>query len=675
MKTRTVRQLKINGYVWAVYALVALLSLWIRSGFPIFGMPAAMHDDGLFMHLANQLLMGDWLGDYNNRTLAKGIFYPFFIACSAVAGIPLKIAEHLLYLFCSFLAARYVVRITGRETIGLIMFVLLAFNPVLWTQALARVIREGIYLSLSMLLLILSLIALFPSQGGSKSRNGIVLKALITGIVAGFYWLTREEGIWLAPALTIILVFALIRQKQLVGLRETVTGFLPKTLILIALAFCVVVGLVRYENWRHYKVSETTEFRSAPFLRAYGALARIKHDTPRRYIVFPRDARERAYLVSEAARELKPHLDGQLAENWMVHSRHHIGTECTEISSALFMWAFRDAVALAGHYSSGDRAMDFYNQLTKEINAACEEGKIECLPPRTNLTPVFRKHYIVDALSASRSLFALLLSLGRGQVGVAPSWGAPDQLAAMEDLVGPVNPGKQQKIFVRGWVAAKHAVPRVELLNESDGTVAKVTYLDAADVKRAFPEMVSARFEGSLLCEDRCKIRVIQDGRIEVFLGKGALVNETDIKLFIDGVSSAIGPVKAARTKMQQTAARSIAKIYSIMMPFLCLLGIFGIILGMVRIFRTGKIPVAYVLALASLVAVLTRIALLSYLEVTSIPSLNILYASPASPFVIIFAVTGSVVLLDSLKSMNVYPRSGINRLLSRLKFKQDGHK
>lgn len=270
--TNTVQRNK-QRLIWAAYVFASLFSLWIRAGFPVFGIPASPHDDALFQHLARNLLMGEWLGEYNNLTLAKGMFYPFFISASAVAGLPLKMAEHLLYLGCALLAARYFVRVTGREIAGLALFVLLAFNPFLWTEEMARVMREGIYLSLSMALLILSFALLLPSENSSSGRIGIAAKALITGIVAGFYWLTREEGMWLAPALATLFIFAFAHQWQKLGLRQTASGTLPKAIVLVMLVFCVVVGGVRYETGGTIKSSRQRSFMPLLFLEPMALLS------------------------------------------------------------------------------------------------------------------------------------------------------------------------------------------------------------------------------------------------------------------------------------------------------------------------------------------------------------------------------------------------------------------
>lgn len=55
------------------------------------------HDDYLFIKLARNILNGEWLGPYDQYTLIKGPAYPLFIAAVHYTGIPLMLAQHLLY--------------------------------------------------------------------------------------------------------------------------------------------------------------------------------------------------------------------------------------------------------------------------------------------------------------------------------------------------------------------------------------------------------------------------------------------------------------------------------------------------------------------------------------------------------------------------------------------------
>jgi len=132
------------GWLWlAAYGSVAAASLWLRSAVPVFAIGEAGHDDFLFVRLAYYLGSGSWLGPYNNLTLAKGVGYPAFILAAFGAGVPLKIAEQLLYLGACGFSAWLVRRLSGRRWLPFVLFAVLAFSPLMWTAELARVVREG----------------------------------------------------------------------------------------------------------------------------------------------------------------------------------------------------------------------------------------------------------------------------------------------------------------------------------------------------------------------------------------------------------------------------------------------------------------------------------------------------------------------------------------------------
>ena len=84
--------------IFAAAAGLILVKLWLVSAQPVIAMRWASYDDGLFLHLAHNLLDGAWLGPFNELTLAKGCFYPIWIALVARLGIPLLLSQHLLYL-------------------------------------------------------------------------------------------------------------------------------------------------------------------------------------------------------------------------------------------------------------------------------------------------------------------------------------------------------------------------------------------------------------------------------------------------------------------------------------------------------------------------------------------------------------------------------------------------
>ncbi len=298
--------------------LIAAVSIWMRMGFPVYLLTVAGFDDALFLQIAGYLRAGDWLGPYDKFTLARGMFYPLFIGAASFAAIPLKIAEQAAYLAASALTAGLVRRRADNNLFALVLFGLLAFNPVLWNVDLARVIREGLYVSLPLAVVALAVVIAFPTQEGNRYGRRI-LQGCSLGLIGGAFWLTREEGIWILPALAVVVAVALIGVLRPGWIPPSEPGVFPRRsdhLKAIALPFAVAIavffaadGLVAGLNYRHYGIFETNEFRAKSFLRAYGAIARIQHNEWQRYMIFPKDARQRAYSVSPAARELAPGLE------------------------------------------------------------------------------------------------------------------------------------------------------------------------------------------------------------------------------------------------------------------------------------------------------------------------------------------------------------------------------
>ncbi|MGB9233112.1 MAG: hypothetical protein WCC04_01770 [Terriglobales bacterium] len=154
-----------------VLFLCSVLSIWVRNGFPIHADGNAGLDDLLFIRLATYLSSGNWLGPYNETTLAKGMFYSIFIAFAHTTGVPLKTTEQIAYLAVCGPTAELVRRRTRNNGIAAVLFAFLAFNPVVWNNSLARVIREALYVSLS-LALVSGLVMLVFSGAPSQTLLG-----------------------------------------------------------------------------------------------------------------------------------------------------------------------------------------------------------------------------------------------------------------------------------------------------------------------------------------------------------------------------------------------------------------------------------------------------------------------------------------------------------------------
>jgi hypothetical protein len=421
----------------AVLALAFIGSLALRLAFPVYAIGSGAYDDMLFVRLAEQLRAGQWLGAYDNLTLAKGAAYSGFVALNHLLGLPLKISEHVVYL----LAALYFSCVVGSQfasrAMGAVLFTLLAFNPVFWAPEIGgRVVRENLYISLTLFVVALGVrVFVAPHAGpiGQELREKRWHLAAL-GVTGAVFWLTREEGAWIAPAVVVLLgywLFGVLRA------RRRPLGALVAFLAVPVVAFAAIVGSVDAINLAKYGVFRNNDFRSGDFQSAYGALARIRHDRWMPYVVFPKDARARAYSVSAAAQELKPYFDGEGDKFWRrVSCEQTQRTECPEILSGWFMWALREAVTSAGHYANAVDTQAFYRRLAQEVNEGCDRGAIGCGPRHDSLIPPWHPSFPGATLDAVRRVFPTMAALGDPKVYIAPSLGNEEQLRLFRTMTG-----------------------------------------------------------------------------------------------------------------------------------------------------------------------------------------------------------------------------------------------
>lgn len=644
-------------------------------GSPVHAKGSSGLDDALFIRLAQSLQAGLWLGPYDNTTLAKGMAYPLFIATTSFLAIPLRVAEHGLYLAVAALTASFLQSRTRSPWLGLLTFTILALNPALWSFDLARVIRENLYISLSLAVVVLTVIVAFPAAEPPKLKRSRaqwfakrLTLGLSLGLVAAGYWLTREEGVWLVPSLGLVLLMALARFAWCARIAATGSaGFLTFAApLLLAGTICVVgVGSVAWLNKAYYGVFETTEFKSHAFRAGYGALSRIGHENWRRLVVLPRDARLRAYAASPAARELEPFFEGAGGEGWRrvgcVQSKMLDVAECPEILGGWFMWALRDATTAAGHGGSAIAARDFYVRLAGEIDAACAEGRLDCLPARATLAPPFRRDYLAPTANAAGILLRLVLTQWEGPIGSRPSTGSDAALASFADAIGPIFPPDRVQRRLQGWVGATAGPPKLVLRGTGTGqqVASSATTWNADYIRGTFPDMHGLGFSLESACPPgRCEL-VVTAGDTHVTLPwdaarRGMILDTQAVRIFGDLMDTVdTGQMSARRRAVQLHIATGIARLYAFGFPVLAGIGMAGLVLALLR-HRRRPVPMAILaLSLAALAAVATRVILLAYLDATTIPSVILLYVSPAIPFAMISAMLGIWLGRCSLQETN----------------------
>jgi hypothetical protein len=425
---------------WFIAVVIALVlfKFWLVSAQTIVAVGSACFDDALFVKLAKSLLGGHWLGTYNEYTLAKGPMYSLFIAFVFLLGVPLFAAQQIFYAAACGLLVRALRPLVPHRGMRLGLFAVLLFNPVTYDGGThARVLRQDILYSL-VLVILAGLIALYARCADPKRR--LLPWALLTGTALPMFWLTREEGVWFLPCVGLLWLAAIVavwRDRAADRRARLILLTLPG--LMWAASIVIVAGI----NLYYYGIFTTCEFRQADFKAAFGSILRVEPVQQLPYVRVTREVRQRLYGVSPSFAELRSYFEGPAGEAWAGVGGFvtHLPPEAREIPVGWFMWGLRAAVVAEGHGHNGAEAMAYYAKIAREINNACDSGKIKSGPRRTGFMPPLQREMLGPFFASAQQTMRFFTSYQDITLKEDPSSGSPAELAMFADLTrGRLSP-------------------------------------------------------------------------------------------------------------------------------------------------------------------------------------------------------------------------------------------
>lgn len=423
--------------------VLAAVKLYLVAGQELIAINAP-HDDYLYVKLARHIANGQWMGPYDQLTLIRGPVYPIWGALSYKLGIPLLLGEHLLYIGACAVFAWALAPVVRHRWILFVTYTVLLFNPS--TFGLTRVIRHGIYESLT--LLVLACVIGLGTRWDHGPRR-LLGWSIALGLSLGAFWLTREEGVWLMPSILLILVWALALIWRCGGesrVKQTAVLTIPFLIWGIAMIGVCAVNFVQYG------IFCTVELKTRAFQQAYGALLRVDHASYHPYVPLPQDTREQIYRVSPSFAELRPFWEGATGRAWGSYQRPLDGfpvQDPGEILGAALMWGLRDVVSEAGYHEDAKTAMHFYEQLATEVNDGCTGGLLPCGRARSGVLPPWRAAYTPVLWDSIRKGTARLLLID--ELHLTGRSNAPEPiLSAYRELTRePLAPGGDRELNMK----------------------------------------------------------------------------------------------------------------------------------------------------------------------------------------------------------------------------------
>jgi hypothetical protein len=339
------------------------------------------HDD--YWHILSAAHW-QWGRPYDVWTLMHLPVYSWFIALTGTIGLPLRMSIELCYIAGATALSASLGRLGLAPPLQLAAFVLIVFHPHSFA-GFDYALAETLYACLLIFFVALFLRLIVP-RSPRESRSSAWLFAGTTALL----WHCRKEsiltggllGVMAAGILAAFIFGALTRAK---ALRFGVV------LVAIPLGAVMALGaVISTANGVRYGLWHTNQMVATNFVRAYSSLQAIRPDRPIRFIPVTRDARQKAYAVSPAFRELQPIFDGPHEPWYLGESKRWLGHP-GEVGAGWFYWALVDAAAMAGHFKTAQDAETFFGRIADEVTAAVKDGR---LPSRRVLLP-----YVDPALS------------------------------------------------------------------------------------------------------------------------------------------------------------------------------------------------------------------------------------------------------------------------------------
>ncbi|MEW8242084.1 MAG: hypothetical protein AB2556_01370 [Candidatus Thiodiazotropha sp.] len=515
---------------------LALMRYWLTAGLPITAHAHGIHDDALFIRLAESVVSGAWLGDYDKLTLVKAPLYPLYIAANYLLGLQFKTMEHAIYIVACVIIYLALVKARVNPFLAFVPFILLLFNP----YHHSSVERGWFYAALVLLVIagIYYMISMRSVSGSIRSSHSFLL-----GLGLASLYLSREETIWLYPPL--LVAFALLfYQPDRYKIVQSMSRVLPILLLGMAIPIAAVLS-ANYVKYGHFGIKDSAvkEFKAA-----FKLMKSVRTNEERPFVDVTHESLDQMFTVSPALARFQHHLQGGLGRQWggLMCKRH--AEACNEIGGGYIFWALRDALAAEGYYQSPQKMKSVYDEISKQLRQGCSSGQLDCSRTVWPLRYPIRMERIDDYL-AKLPLFASYMVSGlHGRLpGYGAAHGPEERLEVFKKLSNAsIRPKAQQDQYsVSGWLISDSQEKYVAIVPRPFAAYSNRFSLQSSrDVQRHFSDNADSglsRFNVKGPCKGgQCELLIMSGGEYakldQELIRAGADLKRGGLHLHIDSV-------------------------------------------------------------------------------------------------------------------------------------------
>ena len=637
--------------------ILILLRIILSNRLPSYIMSDMPHDDGWLVKHAMLILNGEWLGQYDQYTLIKGVFSPILLAFSSYIGITFRGINTALYCFSCVVFLIAIRPLIKRQLIQVICFTALLFNPITFALETGQRIYRNAIGQWEILLVFGCLIAVYIRR--MNNWKELLKWELVGGLALGAFFQTREDGIWIVPftlCVIIITIITYLLEKE----KPPVKMLLFLTPLVIVMFLNNATAFVNYKKYGAAIINDRSGGNYAKVAADLQAITpevsdemlykseKYKNIFFNVYVSTMDNAISVSPTLNSAAKSIRAAIRGWLSWGDPLKSG--------QLSTDHMLFALRDGVRGAGYYQSLPETEAFYGKVHNELQSAFKSGLLKkrgfCISP---LIPPFQKGDLIKTLSLMPGAIMDIVKYSGVSCETKPAAGYELGIQEFNLIAGGDYYTTPSRLIFRGWALAKDDNTHLlASLHDRYGTlVCKLPFQSSEDVYIAT--------EGKFKNAKSCRLVFAIDG---YNLNSGLFLRFSDINgkvlkdLAADGSINGIennsiivsfenlkdiSPEKKYSTFVGR--AKFVISIYKRITPFISLLACLVYIAATIVLIR--EIVLKKILKTLTIWLIMTGMAAtfilfvfsMCLIEATSFKALHYLYTAPAYIILLMFLV------------------------------------
>ncbi len=324
------------------------------------------YDDWLQVKNSVEILNGSWLGDYSQKILVKNESFPLFLALCRFLHLPYGVGYALFIIFASAIFVVALEPMIKYKNIRNLMFLFLIYHPIgLLSSSALRIYRNAL-VPWAVIGCCGCYLAIYLRR--DKESKALLFWSICGGIYSAFFWLLREDSVWLLPFIVGVTVFCIIywimRKRNLAYVLKRICIILIPCITILASIF-IIKGINHY----YYGIALTNDRNQGEIARVNNLLYEIDDNNDNRDVWVSNDALRQAINVSPTLASIDNLEEAFSTSGWAPDDEGVRGDMCT--------WALRASIKDAGHFKDAVETQNFYKQIGDELEAAFDDGRLK----------------------------------------------------------------------------------------------------------------------------------------------------------------------------------------------------------------------------------------------------------------------------------------------------------